>query len=44
MSWIDVEGAVIRDEAILIDRGFVWRKMDGKDVGTGQAGAWMLKA
>jgi len=35
MSEIDVEGAVTRDEVILIDVGLEWRKMDGKDVGTG---------
>jgi hypothetical protein len=42
VSDIDVEGAVTSDEIILIDVGLVCRNMDGKDVGTGQAGAWIL--
>lgn len=43
VSEIDVEGAVTSDEIILIDVGLVCRNMDGKDVGTGQAGAWILE-
>jgi hypothetical protein len=42
VSGIDVEGVVTSDEVILIDVGLVCRNMDGKDVGTGQAGACIL--